>query len=247
MDTKPFFEFNLVDIDDARMEELQRFTKSSFDPESLRAAAAELKYTKEIKRIMSEQLKEPSDDFVKIFASQIYSGKMTQRVKERFGQLTRQALNQFINDRVYDKLKSAMATDGEAPPTEKAGSHEDSTSEGTELPTEAKEIVTTEEELQAYFIVKAILRDVIDMKRIAIRDLAGVGNSSILLDDTRLKLICRLWFKTSQKSIGVLDEEKKEDRIPINDLDDIYNYADRLKATVSHYEQAARDATTTQE
>ena len=236
MDTKPFFEFNMLGVDDSSVEELQRFTKPSFDLDTLRAAAAELKYTKEIKRIMSEQLKEPSDDFVRFFASQIYSGRITQSARERFGQLTRQALNQFINDRVYDRLKSALPTGGEAPLAEKTGSSEGLSADTTQPVSEEDGIVTTEEELQAYFIVKAILHGVVDVKRIAIRNLVGLGNSVILLDNTIRKPICRLWFKSSQKYLGLVGEEKKEEKIPIDYVDDIYAYADRLKATVGFYE-----------
>ena len=170
MDTKPFFELNMLGIDDVLVQELQKFTKPSFDLDALRAAAAELKYTKEIKRIMSDQLREPSDDFVKLFASQIYSGKITQSVKERFGQLTRQALNQFINDRVYDRLKSALPTDGEPSVVQKTGPSEDQAALIAELDSEEDGIVTTEEELQAYFIVKAILHETVDVKRIVLHD-----------------------------------------------------------------------------
>lgn len=61
---------------------------------------------------------------------------------------------------------------------------------------------------------------------------------SVLLDDNNRKPLCRLRFNSLQKTLGLFDnEEKKETSVPINGLDDIYKYADRLKATVGMYGQ----------
>lgn len=88
MDPKPFLEFNLLDFDDHIVEELKRFTKAAFDLEDTLSAATELKYTTEIKRVLAEQMRRPSDDFVKFFARQVYSGRMTQLVREQFTERT---------------------------------------------------------------------------------------------------------------------------------------------------------------
>lgn len=65
MDSKPFFEFNMLDIREQDVEELKKFTKSAFDLDGILTTASELKYTREIKRILAEQLQEPSEDFSK--------------------------------------------------------------------------------------------------------------------------------------------------------------------------------------
>ena len=116
MDATAFLEFKMLEFEDSLVDELKRFTKFTFDEDSTVQAATELKYTGEIKRILAQQLREPTDEFVKLFASQIYSGLRTKAVIDRFSQLTRQALNEFINDRVYDRLKSAMSTEGDSSP-----------------------------------------------------------------------------------------------------------------------------------
>lgn len=237
MDPRPFLELNMLEIDDALVDDLKRFSKSSFNLDSTLEAATELKYTKEIKRILSQQLREPSDEFVRLFATQIYSGRMTQSVRERFTQFTRQALNQFINDRVYDRLKSAMTTGGETASDGVVGRPDDATSADTTVAGEGSLVITTEDEYQAYYIVKAILLDVVDMKRVDMRNLSGVGNCRILLDDNRRKPICGLWFSTAQKYLGLFDEQRQEDRVPIEGVDQIYMYADRLKAAVTYYDQ----------
>ncbi len=91
-------------------------------------------------------------------------------------------------------------------------------------------IVTTGDELEGYYIVKSILREVVSADRIAMRD--RMNYCGVLLDDNQRKAICRLWFNRSQRYLGVFSSDKKEERIPIEALDDIYKYADQLKATV---------------
>ena len=67
MDTKPFFEFNILDFTDIQVTELKRFTKSAFAVREIVDAARELKYTTEIKRILAEELAAPSKEFVRFF------------------------------------------------------------------------------------------------------------------------------------------------------------------------------------
>ena len=243
MDPKPFLELNMLELDNTLVEELKRFTKSSFDLQSILAVATELKYTKEIKRILSQQLRDPSEEFVRMFASQIHSGRMTQSVKERFAQFTRSAFNQFINDRVdlvLDRAKSARAIETESPidpaeVPERPISEEEPPQDGD------AGIVTTEEELQAFYIVRALLHDVVDVKRIEMRD--SKSYCGVLLDHSNRKPICRLWFNRSQKYLGLIDEQKQEERVPIEDTDDIFRYADRLKATVRYYDRPGSEGT----
>lgn len=233
MDTSPFLEFKMLEFEDSHVDELKRFAKSSFDEDSTVQAATELKYTGEIKRILAEQLREPSDEFVRFFTSQVYSGRMTQPIRERFAQRTREALNQYVNERVYDRLKSAMATEGDALSMKPVAVSEGSLSEESISDTEESDIVTTDEELQAFYIVKTLLHDVVDVRRIEMRDAKSF--CAIYLDHTNRKPICRLWFNRTQKYLGLIDVEKNEERVPISDLDDIYQYAARLKATIGFY------------
>jgi len=235
MDTTPFLEFNMLEFEDALVDELKRFAKTTFDEDSTVLAATELKYTREIKRILAQQLREPSDEFVRFFTSQVYSGRMTQTIRERFAQRTREALNQYVNERVYDRLKSAMATEGDSLPVEPIVAPEASASDEPPSGREEPDIVTTDEELQAFYIVKTLLHDVVDVRRIEMRDAKSF--CAIHLDHTNRKPICRLWFNRTQKYLGLIDEQKREERVPIDDLDDVYKYADRLKATVRYYDQ----------
>ncbi|MEW5985125.1 MAG: type I restriction endonuclease [Chloroflexota bacterium] len=232
MDAKPFFEFNMLDVREQDVEELKKFTKSAFDLTGILTTASELKYTREMKRILVEQMQDPSVEFVRFFASQVYSGKFTQTIREQFAQITRRALKQFINDQINERLKSALVA--ESPRTEVVS--EKAEAEPSQPVAAEPTIVTTDEEREAFYIIKAILREVVDPKRIAMRDVQSY--CGILLDDNNRKPICRLRFYANQKFIGLFDNEARtETRVPIAETDEIYKYADRLIATVALYKK----------
>jgi hypothetical protein len=235
MDAKPFLEFNILAFEEALVEELKKFSKSSFDLEEILTTASELKYTREIKKILAEEWSNPSDRFVSFFASQVYSGRKTQTVMEQFHPITKSAFHQFVSDRISDRLKSALAEETAAASARVRQEPAVPTEEGAEEQEEEGGIVTTGEELQAYYVVKAVLREVVDPKRVWIRDRKSY--CAILLDNTNRKPICRLHFNMPRKQLGLFDEQKHEERVPIEDVDDIFKYAERLKATPSFYEK----------
>jgi len=229
MDEKPFLEIDLLDIDENIIPELKKLTKASFDLESIINAAGELKYVSQIKKIIHTQLNNPEDDFVKFFASRVYDGILTQKVRESFLNLTKKAASQYINDQVNERLKSAITG---IPPIS-AESQNEAISEDEDTQKDDSDIVTTLEELEGYHVVKAITRTVLDASRITQRDTKSYFG--ILVDDNNRKPICRLHFNRSQKYIGLFDIDKNETRHPIGTVDDIYSFADILKATASLY------------
>ncbi|WP_460044875.1 type I restriction endonuclease [Pseudomonas sp. S2_H01] len=231
MDEKPFLELDLLDIDEHALPELQKLTKSAFDVDSIISAAGELKYVGQIKKEIAAQFTQPDDDFVKFFAARVYDGIITQKVREQFASLTRKAAAQFLGDQVNDRLKSAMS--GPVQPSYALASIE---SNATSQPSDEDEddrVQTTLEELEGFHVVKAIVRSVVDAKRIVHRDTQSYFG--VLLDDNNRKPICRLHFNRSQKYIGIFDHEKNETRHPIASVDDIYGFSEQLKGVISYY------------
>lgn len=239
MDDKAFLEINLLDIKEPLINELKRFKKESFNVDDLASVACELKYTKEIKSILANEINNPSEEFVKFFAKKVNNAPFTQSVREKFTPITKNALNQFINDRINDRLKSAM-TEESLTSNSKEYVQASSPIESKEsvssdvLAKNSDEIVTTAEELEGYYIIKAILRDTLDPKRIAIRDKKSY--CGVLLDDNNRKPICRMYFNSKQKYLGLFADAKNEEKITIEDLNEIYSHAGKLKSTVSSYE-----------
>ncbi|OJI29546.1 hypothetical protein VV99743_03753 [Vibrio vulnificus] len=231
MDEKPFLTLDLEDLDEHVVPEIKKLTKSSFDVDSVVDAAGELKYLNQIKKVLSEQFKAPEEDFVKFFTSKVYDGVQTAKVKSQFLEITTKALKQFLNDSINARLKSAIG--GEVKDSVKIDVPEIQ-EEVDEDVSDKPKVQTTDEEVEGFNIVKAILRQKVEVQRVFSRDTQSYFG--ILLDDNNRKPICRLWFNTKQKYIGIFDESKTEIRHPIESVDDIFNFSEQLQNTLALYE-----------
>ena len=226
MDSSPFLVVNLEKLRDAQIEELKKFHKSYFDLENILSSASELKYMSEIKSQIKEEFVAPSQDLVRILTKRVYDGVITQKILEQFTELVKRALASHINDVMSDRLNIAIKSTESTIDQEK-------TDEPTELAETEPKIITTEEELEGFYIVKSILRNTIPSERITYRD--AQSYFAIFIDDNNRKPVCRLYFNTSNKQIGVFDAEKKETKYKIASLDDIYSYQEALRGAVIKY------------
>ncbi|MGL5974383.1 MAG: type I restriction endonuclease [Aeromonas sobria] len=236
MDEKPFLTLDLEDIDEHIVPEVLKLTKTSFDVESVVDAAGELKYLSQIKKLLAEQFGSPEEDFVKFFASRIYDGVLTAKVKQSFTDITKKALSQFLNDSINARLKSAIGSSVSAsaiqPSFDSDPSSDNNNAESSG--DEKSKVDTTIEEMEGFNVIKAILRQQFDVARIAARDTQSYFG--ILLDDNNRKPLCRLHFNAKQKYIGLFDADKKETRHPISSIDEIFTFADQLLTATSVYE-----------
>ena len=223
MDEKPFFEFNILELDDRIIRQLKKFSKSNFELEDILSNASELKYVREIRNLIEKEFEDPSEEIVRLFATQVIQGKFMGAVKTQFKGIVSNAFREFIKDRVNDRIKSALDS----------GSTQMIEEEMDPAEARALKIDTTEEETEAFHIVKAILAKDFDPKRIVMRDTQSY--CGVLMDDNNRKPICRLHFNASQKYIGLFDEEKNETREPIQDLNEIYQYSEKLIETAERY------------
>lgn len=154
---------------------------------------------------------------------------MTQKILEQFTSLVKNAISIYINDVISERLNVAMQptdkTVTEVVETEVVTSQEEKDSKNT--------IVTTEEELEAYYIVKSILRQHINADRIMYKDVQSYFGINI--DGKVKQTICRLYFNSKNKSIVIFAPDKTEIGHDINCLDDIYQYQGELINSVSNY------------
>lgn len=227
MDDKPFFEFNITEIKDAQLVELKKFHKSYFDIENISNTASDLKYTGELKTLITSELKNPSTVFVKHFAGQVYPGKLTEKILTQFTELVKRSSNQVLNDAITDRLKTALVNEEAI-----SNSVEEKTASQPVMAYE-NNVETTEEETEAYLIIKAILRKTVDTKRIFIRD--SQSYCAILLDNNNRKPICRLYFNGSKKYISIISEDKTFGKEEVVTLDDIFNHTDKIIDAIALY------------
>lgn len=212
MDSSPFFEFNLLDLKESQVTELDKFNKERFDLDNIFSSASELKYTNKIKSLLSEIWEEPNEDFVTFILNNVYEGRKTKNIINQFSPIVKQSLNQFINELVNKKLNAALnSTSSES--VKKSDEMQEQEGE----PVLDNGIVTTEEEIQGYTISKLILSEIMDEDRIYYRDNKSYFN--ILIDDNIRRWVCRLGLDSNKKYIQFNDENKTTSNIEkVSDL-----------------------------
>ena len=237
MDDKPFLQLDLADLDPSVFPEVEKMGKEFFDLDSIVNAAEELKYVGAIKRALGAQFREPDDDWLRLLVSRVYDGSITQKVRDQFGPLVRKASKQFLSDQVNDRLKAALGTQsGGFTPAPEAITGEAAAEESLAEAESAQDrgVVTTLEELEAFQIIRAIGCSEVPASRIVARDTKSYFG--VLLDDNNRRPLARLHFNTTQKYLGLLDEEKAETRHPIDSLEEIYRFSDDIREAVRRYE-----------
>jgi predicted type IV restriction endonuclease len=170
----------------------------------------------------------PSEEFVRLVSSELLGSKQFRpTVRDQFTLIIKRAFEQLVGERINEPLKGAMtseltpiaATDA---PVILGGSAAE------------PQIVTSVEELEGFHSVRSILRGPVSPKRVVMRD--AQGYCAVLLDDNNRKPICRLRFNNVEKlRLSLFNDKKEEVHVQLDSLDDIFNHADQLKATLAAY------------
>lgn len=227
MDDTPFMEFNLLDIKESTITELKKFKKEVYDSNELFSVATTLKYTNNIKTKFDLEIKDPSEELIRLLIHDIYTGKITQNVLDRFKPIVKKALSQYLNELINEKLKIAIdntiAAEQEAAPATIVEETKD----------EVRSIVTTEEELEAFFIIKTICKEITDPSRLSHKD--TLSYFGILFDSNTRKWVCRLLLNSNQKILVLPKEDKSEVKVLIDSVEDIYKHKGMILAVIKRY------------
>lgn len=231
LDSRPFMELNLDNVDSTLIPELRKLCKGKFDLETALETANQLKYNREFKQLLAKQLNADTitDNFVDFFIRETYSGRATKNVREMFKGYVHRAFNEFIAEQLDDRIKAVRAN--------LQKEKEDVQPEENIDP--KYQIETTPNEWKAFYLVKSILMGTVDSERVMIRD--AVNYCSVLLDDSNRNPLIRFYFNDPDKMrIELYDDQKK--RIPhdIAKVDDILSHAETIRATALRYESSNR-------
>lgn len=222
MDLVPFMEFDLLNMKDQFINELAKFEKSNYDQDKIFSTAEDLKYSSLIKEYLKNEMANPSEEFVRLVLTDIYDGVKNQKVIEKYTPLVKRAFNSFVNDLVNQKISSALTPED----------FEDAAESDATDSTDSK-IITTESELESFYIVRGLLAGIAPVDKVHYRDTESYFG--ILYDDNNRKPICRLIFGAKKMQIQIPDENKSFTRYYLESLDDIYKYKNELIETVKRY------------
>lgn len=233
MDSIPFLEIDLRKLRESDIEEIEKFSKSHFNIESILGAASELKYVRALKQGLSDLFRHPSEEFVKMMVKPLLTGPLTQKRLDQFTLFVRKATNEYIKDVLGDGLKNVLnRTVNNAVPTEEVIETVDEVSQTEDAPT----IETTVEELHAFYIVKAILSNRIKIDRITLRDRQTY--CGVLLDDNNRKPIIRFHFNGRKKQIELFENNgtPSSQKVTIETIEEIFTYQASIHKMVDFYE-----------
>lgn len=222
LDSRPFLTFDVTEYNSAILAELKKFERATFNVENILATAERLKYVSGIKQNILREIEAPSEQIVRLLSSEVYEGRLTSNVIEMLTGVTKTAFREVISDSVKNRLSNALQTTAE----------DDDKMEALETPEDEDTIVTTEEEREAFMIIRAIVCAVVPAERVFMRD--AKSYCAILIDDNNRRPLARLHFNKKNKQIGLFDNSADE-KVNIDHLDNIYDYADRLRETTKKY------------
>lgn len=223
MDKTPFLTINFENPRERDIAELKRFIKDTLNVDEIKNIAKANLYRQQIKEIFNKEIENPSDEFIKFFAKQIVGrdGRIiTQNIKDDFKEHIKRTFRNIINDMASDKIAEIKNEIVEAQKADK---------EMDELKDD--KIITTEEELQAFYIVKSLFADRQDitLDRITYKDRQEYFRIS--LDDKSTKWIVLLYLN-KQKKFFKLPCENGEKRIDITDISELYKFKVELNAAL---------------
>jgi len=206
---------------------LKKFTREGFDVDSIVGLAHDLKYRKLLRAEISREFLDPSEDFVRLFASRVYKGRLTEQVKEQFTQLFATSLNDYVRDRVDQRLQKALHDQPEsaAEVSSKIEENEEAELDG---------IVTTEDELHLHRIIKAIVADSMDPERVVLKDTKSY--CGYIFDNNVRKPIVRLHTQKNGFILQIFspDNEAKE---KIERVDAAYNFKYLIRSAAYQYDK----------
>ena len=214
MDKEPFLDINLLNIKEYQIQQLSKFQRNSLNVSEIMDSASLLKYNSLFKATIEREFQNPTDEMVKLFLQPIYKGAKTQSVIEKFRPILKKALNDYLTENLNEKLQIALSTTNT-------------------ISTSEPESVSTNEEWEAFSIIKEALKDILDINKLFIKHTESYA--AFLYENNSRKWICRLILNTSQKTLILPDENKKELKYPLTDIQDIRQYTEKLSAVGKRY------------
>ncbi|HFL2478033.1 TPA: type I restriction endonuclease [Clostridioides difficile] len=250
MDEKPFLVLNLLNMDDNKISHLKKFTKNSFDIDTIFNIASELKYTSLIKSQLNMQLENPSDEFVRFIINDFYNGIKTQNVVEKFRPIVKRSLSQFVNDFMNEKLKLLLENDNEDYEKKKVKDNKkkeknkidnDLTKkqDGNNLSKPEIEpknnILLTEDELKAIDIIQNILIEKASKNELTSKKICNEVN--ILYKNDIKNWICKITLSPSNKTICLPNGKNDYLEYRMDDVVDIKELKDDLIFVIEKYKK----------
>lgn len=220
MDEKPFFTLDMESVKKSDLKTLSNFAKGAFNIDTIVAEAGHLKMQSLVAKELEHEFAAPSDEFVRLIANRVHEGRVTSGVRDSFASLITLSINSLIRDKVNERLTSALHASN---PSETEG-------ETGQATIENDGVITTQDEIDGFNIVRAIGSRTVEPNRIVMRD--AKSYCAILLDDNNRKTIARLHFNSpTARYVGTFSG-KDEARHAVDGPVDLYKFEKLIAARI---------------
>lgn len=235
MDENPFFKANITNISDSDIEILAQFTKERFETDTIVKYAEELIYTSNLNTKLRELFKNPPDEFIRYLIKDFSDTRITTNVVERFRPIVKKSISMAIVELVSQGLFQQNESNQEI--TEQSDENMNEIVAENEPVKPKKQVITTEEEILCFDIVKKILsnagRDISQLNNKDTTVYYVIYNKSItnwflriILDGTNKHVITKLPVDKAQELAKEFTVEQSpkghgESRIYINSYEDL--------------------------
>ena len=218
MDAEPFLSFNILDYTTKDLDNLKFFHRDNFDPAAITIHAEEIVYTKSITKLVSDLLRNPSEDFISLLlrAAKLTDSRITSRVIEKFKPIVKKSIQNSLLDLMTRSLSQEIQAEPSEPEVSPTETILDPQIES--IDTSENRILTTPEELEAFAKIQSFCKSEIKYKDTASYFSIHLGNSTWWF--------ARLYFSSKKKSIIV--------RLPIDETKPLVNANMELQDVSGH-------------
>ena len=214
MDSSPFYELNLSSPDLSELHILEKFQKNKFNEMLLFDVAKRHRHEIVAKKILLKEFKSPSDELLHFLMLKMYPNmRLTQKKKNELTPIIRSSFIAIIKDF------------SEADPTI---NQQEELFEKTH-----QEIITTNDEKDAFYAIRGMLLQLVPSERIFLRD--AKSYCAVLFDNNNRRPIARLYFNNPNKLMLGLFLKRKEEKVVISSLKDIYHFQEKFLLTAKKY------------
>ncbi len=238
MDDTPFLKINLLNLKDSDIENLNNLRKENFDKESLINYAEELVYTSTLNDTLRSLFSNPSDEFIRFIVKDFSETRITSSVIERFRPLVKKAISNAVLEIVSKGLyqQEALATKQDETLLEDI---DEIIEEVKSDESNKRGVVTTEDELKGFKIVKEILeKNNRDISELNYRDTTNYFSIYLKnttrwiirfnLDAGKKNIMTKLTVESAKKNCPNYEVEQAprsvgESRVYINSIDNLYD------------------------
>lgn len=190
LNPKPFFTFDLLNFGISDLETLALFTLQDLEVKNILELAEEVYFLEEFDNALFKSLAEPSDDFAKIIFRLMGGQKSNEKKLNQIKEL----INSISIKTALEKLIKKEISESNTG------------------------VITTDEEVKAYNVIKTILAMSSKIKepqleRISYRDMKN--KFAIIVDDNQTKNICSIIFKENSKTIEIDGTPNKLEEVTV--------------------------------